>query len=402
MSQRSLHSLSPLPAPTPEIASARRGLAIARVYYFCFFAAIGAFLPFFNIFLEQRGLSGTQIGWLGSIPPLIALGAGPFWSGIADRWQIHRIVLTLCVVTAGIVSVLFLQAGSLAALLVLVIALFFFRAPAAPLLDSVVVEMSATVGAAYGRQRLWGSVGFILATYGLGRLVNDGNLAWAFWIHGLLLAGACGVLSLLLPLPRGGDRVDLAGGLLTMLGHVQYRTFLLACILLGIGAAGLMNFMGLYVLELGGTQAQVGLAFAVNAAAEIPIMYVGATWFSRYGNVRLVLWASAGFTIVWTLMALVQTSGQLIAVASLVGVCFGVFWVAAVGYAGEQAPRGLSATAQALMGAALFGMGSSIGALIAGSLWEWTNGHVLFGVMAGFGAAATLLLFVSRNIGENT
>ena len=99
--------------------------------------------------------------------------------------------------------------------------------------------------------------------------------------------------------------------------------------------------MGLYVLALGGTQAQVGLAFAVNAAAEIPIMYVGAAWFSRYGNVRLVLWASAGFTIVWTLMALVQTSVQLIAVASLVGICFGIFWVAAVGYAGEQAPRGL-------------------------------------------------------------
>ena len=88
-----------------------------------------AFLPFFNIFLEQRGLSGTQIGWLGSIPPLIALAAGPFWSGIADRWQIHRMVLTLCVVTAGIVSVLFLQAGSLAALMLLVIALFFFRCP---------------------------------------------------------------------------------------------------------------------------------------------------------------------------------------------------------------------------------------------------------------------------------
>jgi predicted MFS family arabinose efflux permease len=54
------------------------------------------------------------------------------------------------------------------------------------------------------------------------------------------------------------------------------------------------------------------------------------------------------------------------------------------------------------MGAALFGMGSSIGALIAGSLWEWTNGHVLFGVMAGFGAAATLLLYLSRNIGQST
>ncbi len=400
MSQRSLHSLSPLSAPTPEIASARRGLAIARVYYFCFFAAIGAFLPFFNIFLEQRGLSGTQIGWLGSIPPLIALGAGPFWSGIADRWQIHRMVLTLCVVTAGIVSVLFLQAGSLAALMLLVIGLFFFRAPVAPLLDSVVVQMSATVNASYGRQRLWGSVGFILATYGLGQLVNNGNLAWAFWAHGLLLAGACGVLSLLLPLPRSGERVDLANGLRTMLAHVQYRTFLLACILLGIGAAGLMNFMGLYVLALGGTQAQVGLAFAVNAAAEIPIMYVGAAWFARYGNVRLLLWASAGFTIVWTLMAFVQTPGQLIAVASLVGICFGIFWVAAVGYAGEQAPKGMSATAQALMGAALFGLGWSIGALIAGSLWEWTNGHVLFGVMGGFGAAATLLLYVSRNRGE--
>jgi PPP family 3-phenylpropionic acid transporter len=398
MSEQSLQPISPLSVAASEVQSARRGLIIARLYYFCFFAAIGAFVPFFNIFLEQRGLSGTQIGWLGSIPPLIALAAGPFWSGIADRWQIHRLVLTFCIAVAGIISVLFLQATTLPALLFLVIVLFFFRAPIAPLLDSAVVEMLPAVNASYGRQRLWGSVGFILATYGLGQLVNGGNLAWAFWIHGLLLTVACAGLSLFLPLPSSAERVDLIGGLRTMVGHAQYRGFLLACILLGIGAAGMMNFMGLYVLALGGTQAQVGLTFAVNALAEIPIMYAGGGWFARHGNARLALWGSIGFATVWTMMAFVQTPVQLIAVASLVGVSFGIFWIAAVGYAGEQAPKGMSATAQALMGAALFGLGWSLGALIAGSLWQWTNGHVLFGVMGGFGGVAAVILYRGRPV----
>jgi PPP family 3-phenylpropionic acid transporter len=64
-------------------------LLVAKGSYFVFFAAIGCLVPFFNIYLQQKGLTGVEIGWLNSIAPLVALAANPFWGGVADRWQIH-------------------------------------------------------------------------------------------------------------------------------------------------------------------------------------------------------------------------------------------------------------------------------------------------------------------------
>ena len=80
-------------------------LWVPKLYYFSFYAAIGALAPFFNIFLQQRGLSGTEIGLIGSLPPLISLAANPFWGAMADRWQIHQKILALCVFVAGLLTI---------------------------------------------------------------------------------------------------------------------------------------------------------------------------------------------------------------------------------------------------------------------------------------------------------
>ena len=72
------------------------------------------------------------------------------------------------------------------------------------------------------------------------------------------------------------------------------------------------------------------------------------------------------------------------------------FWVAAVGYASEAAPLGLSATAQALMGAAQSGLGWSLGSVIAGYLWDNTNGHVIFFFAAFTFILATLIFWLGN------
>ena len=74
------------------------------------------------------------------------------------------------------------------------------------------------------------------------------------------------------------------------------------------------------------------------------------------------------------------------------GICFGVFWVAVVGYASEAAPQGLNATAQSLMGAAMSGLGWSLGSVCAGYLWDLANGHVVF-FFAALMAILALIIF---------
>ncbi len=399
------------PSLTPRYA-----LLTVKLYYFCFFGALGALLAYLNVFLDRQGLSGTQIGWLQSVAPLVALAASPFWGAVADRWQVQRAVLVLCALGAGLTSLLFLSTKLFWLLLLIVVVMRFFLAPIPSLVDSATMEMVSGEaagrkiagraqrarwgGVSYGRQRLWGSVGFVLASYGLGRVLVGEQIAWVFWLHALLLAGGCLTLSLLLPVSQTRAQQGWRAGLGQLLTRRGYAGFLLAMGLYGVGFGAYSNFLALHVLALGGSEAQVGAAWALNAVAEIPIMFVGAAWFARYSHVRLLLASLVGFAFVWGGIGLARAPWQVMVVVSFFGVCYGVFWVAAVSYASDAAPPGLSATSQTLFGAVQSGLGISLGALLSGYVWDAFGGGGVFALATGAALGAALLLGWSTRGGE--
>ena len=392
--------LRPFPSLLPKIGAGggdlKQGLFIAKLFYFIFFSAIGCLIPYLNVYFAQKGLTGAQIGWLGSVAPLIALTANPIWGAIADRWQAHRYVLALCAVGAGLISLGYLRVDSFWPLLLVTVALTFFRTPIGSLLDSSVLDMARRVGAHYGRQRMWGSVGFVLATLALGRFIVLSDIRVLFWVHGILLAIFCAGLALLLPIGAKPGAVSLLAGLKQLAKQPSYMSFLGAMALLGIGTSSYVNFTGLHMLEVGGDQQWLAWAWAANGMAEGPIMFLGARWFARFRYSRLLQVGFAGYTVVWALMAMANTPFLLLLCAAANGLCYGTLWAAAVNYAGEAAPPGLSATAQALIGAAQSGIGWSIGSVLAGYLWDAAGGGVVFAMAACAALAAGLLFWLGN------
>lgn len=345
----------------------------------------------------QKGLTGAQIGWLGSIAPLVALAANPIWSTIADRWQVHRQVLALCAFVAGTVTLLFLWTEGFWVYVLIVTVLTFFRTPIGAILDSTVMDMVKRSDTNYGHQRVWGTIGFVLASFGLGQMLVSEDLSLVFWLHTAFLGVGCVILSFMLPVQSVDKPVGIKKGIGVLMRQRNYVSFLAAVTILGMGIAGYVGFMGLQVMALGGTQQQVGLAWACNAIMEIPLMYFGVRWFAGVSNRRLILAAFALFMLVWSLIGLSTTPTQVILAVLGSGVCFGIFWVAAVGYASDAAPPGLSATAQALMGAGMVGLGWSIGSVISGYLWDSLSGHAIFFFAAMMAALALLVFWLGSN-----
>jgi PPP family 3-phenylpropionic acid transporter len=363
--------------PSIGARAVKRGLLVAKSYYFLYFAAVGCLAPFLNIYLKDKGLSGSQIGWLSSIAPLIALVANPVWGTIADRWQIHRQVLALCAFAAGMITLLFIPAHGFWIFMGLTTLITLFRTPISAIVDSAVMDMVNRTGDSYGRQRIWGTIGFMVVSLGLGQLLTTSHLTPIFWLYAVFLGVGCALLSFLLPIEPVETRVGIRQGIRELLAQRDYLSFLIATIFMGMGIASHVGFLGLYVLVLGGTEQQVGLAWAVNALMEIPMMYLGKHWFERYSYKRLILSALFCYVLVWVFLGLSST--PILAIISVLGmgISFGIFWMAAVGYASSAAPPGLSATAQTLMGAALLGLGWSLGSVVAGYLWD-INPHVVF------------------------
>jgi PPP family 3-phenylpropionic acid transporter len=74
------------------------------------------------------------------------------------------------------------------------------------------------------------------------------------------------------------------------------------------------------------------------------------------------------------------------------GFTFPITWMAGVAYAHENAPPGLSATAQGVFGATVFGFGVALGGFLGGLLLESAGGSVLFLTLGGIVLAIVLVV----------
>ena len=54
-------------------------------FYFFYFAYLGAFAPFFSLYLKSAGISAVEIGMLMSLPQLTRIVAPHLWGWLADR-----------------------------------------------------------------------------------------------------------------------------------------------------------------------------------------------------------------------------------------------------------------------------------------------------------------------------
>jgi len=54
-------------------------------FYFFYFAYLGAFAPFFSLYLKSVGISAVEIGMLMALPQLSRIVAPHVWGWLADR-----------------------------------------------------------------------------------------------------------------------------------------------------------------------------------------------------------------------------------------------------------------------------------------------------------------------------
>ena len=156
-------------------------LSWAPSFYFLFYAAAAAIAPFIVLYYQDLGLTGTQIGFLAGIPPLVSLFSATAWGIISDVTQRHKVSL-LVAIGGAILMVLALPAFKTFAWLVPAILLFaFFFSPIMPLVDSTTMNLLGDRKEGYGRIRLWGAVGWGITAPLAGWLINTRGAAWMFW-----------------------------------------------------------------------------------------------------------------------------------------------------------------------------------------------------------------------------
>ena len=350
---------------------------LAGSFYFLFFGAAASLFPFLVILYEQLDLTGSQIGFLIGMSPLISWLSAPLWGAVADSTRQHRLLLMLAIAGAiVVVGTLSITTQFLA--LILVIALFaFFTAPIVPIVDSSVLAFLGSQKDQYGKLRLWGAIGWGLMAPLVGWLSERSGMQWIFWgyIAFMLLTL---LVSYKLPINERSDRPHFVQEARQLLADKRWFLFLAVVFIGGAGMTMISAYLFLYMQSLGGNKALMGLALTFATISEIPFLYYSDRLLAHWGARRLLMLSLVVFAFRALALSLIQTAWLVLPLQLLHGASFAAMWVASVSYADKLAPPGMGATAQGLLSGAMFGLGAAFGGFVGGLLFAGIGGSMMY------------------------
>jgi PPP family 3-phenylpropionic acid transporter len=352
-------------------------------FNFVWFASSAFVMPFIVLYYQGLAFTGAQIGLLTGIAPLITLVSTPLWTGLADATRRYRLIMSLAILVGAITLFVFPLLDAFVPVFLIAALLHVFLAPVTPLVDSATMFMLADEKEMYSRIRLGGTLGFGLAAPIAGMLVQDRGLRVAFWgCAALVLLGL--IFSQKLVHGQLKANGPARGGVPTLLSNPRWLPFLIVAFVGGSALAAFNNYLFPYMKELGANESTMGLALTVGTLSEIPILFFGNRLIKRLKPYGLLMLSMVVCGLRMLLFAASRTPGSILFVQIFNGLTFAAFWVAGVSYADENAPAGMSTTAQGLFGAMVFGLGMAVGGLIGGPLLTSVGGRGLYAV---FGAA---------------
>lgn len=359
-------------------------------FYLFYFALLGAFLPYWPLFLRDAGYSALAIGGLVAIAHATKVVAPSLWGWLAARsGQRTRIIRT------GSLLAMLIFAGVMIdhrfGWLALVVAGFSFFWNAV-LAQFEVLTLSHLDGQyeRYSRIRVWGSVGFIATVAGLGLVFDFISIRWLPVLMWLLLL-AIWLSSLSVAERPGVFRPQPADSLLTVLKRPPVWAFLGACCLLQISHGPYYTFFSVYLEGLGYSATAIGLFWALGVAAEVALFL----WMPRLLHrctLTSIMVCSLGLAVLrWIVIGYWADHLALLLVAQcLHAVTFGSYHAYAVEMVRRLFADGHEGQGMALYSGLSFGGGGAIGALGAGWLWDWSASATF--ACAALAAALALLL----------
>lgn len=360
-------------------------------FYLFYFAALGALLPYWGLYLRSLGFSSGAIGELIAILMATKIVAPNVWGWLADhsgyRMAIVRIASLLAAVAfAGV----FFGQGYWWLAAVMAGFSFFWNA-SLPQFEAVTMNHLDGHAHRYSSIRLWGSIGFILSVAALGPALDSHGAALLLPVL-LVLYVAIWVTTLLVPERPSPQLSRDHPPLWDVLRRPRVAALLVVCFLMQASHGPYYSFFSIYLEDHGYARWLIGQLWALGVVAEIGVFLWMHRLLPRFGVRNLLLTSLALTTVRWVLIAVfVDSLGMMVFAQTLHAASFGIYHAVAIGlihkiFTGRHQGRG-----QALYSSLSFGAGGAVGSLYAGYLWEGAGASVTFLVAALASAVAFIV-----------
>lgn len=374
-------------------------LAVATrlaAFYFFYFGFLGAFAPFWTLYLKSLGLSGPQIGVLVALVPITRVFGPAMWGWIADHRGARIPIVRLTSVATLIVFSGMFWGQTFAWLFVVTLVMNIFWCGSLPLVEATTMGHLGDRVSGYGRIRAWGSVGFLAVVQGTGYFLDAFPVEALLWlILGSLVFHA--ISAYYVPEapthPHHNDKVPLK--------HILIRPDVIAlfagCFLMSVSHGPYHTFYSIWLVEHNYSKGEVGTLWALSVIAEI-LVFVFWTRITALVSLKRLLVFAYGIAFVRFLaIGWLANSAAVIFISQFAhAATFGFFHGAAVALTHRYFRGRHQSKGQALYSGIGFGAGGAVGGLMSGFLWDHAGGAWTFsaGALAGLAAVVITVLWL--------
>jgi PPP family 3-phenylpropionic acid transporter len=326
-------------------------------FYFFYFAYLGAFAPFFTLYLDSVGMTAVQIGVLMSLPQLTRIVAPHLWGWLADRGGSRLRVAQLAGVAGTLAWLGVFASVRFEWLFCVLLAMMFFWSAALPIVEATTLTHLGDETARYGRIRVWGSVGFIAAVAGVGMWLDYSpprTLLVIVFLLMLSMLAFCWMVPEARIAPHASDDVPLGD----ILKRAEVVALIAAAALMAAAHGPYYTFYTIHLVDHGYSKTAAGWLWALGVICEIAI-FVWMPHLYRAFTLRQILLASFALAVVRFLLIgwFVDNFAVLLVAQTLHAATFGSFHAAAIGvihkvFRGRHQARG-----QAIYGSFAFASG---------------------------------------------
>jgi len=365
-------------------------------FYFAYFAYVGAFTPYFPLYLSGRGLSAAELAAVLAMPQLARIFAPTFWGWLADRHDARRavVVMACAALAAGFAAIPYVP--GFAGIAALIAATSVLSAGGLPLVEAITLSTLAGRSGHYGPIRLWGSIGFIAAVLAVGAWLDHHA---SLTLPGVLLGLALAALAAAAALPSGGGPASHASDV----AHLQESTPKSVWTVFGAGfcmaaAHGVLYaFLTLHLQRLGYSGKLIGALWTLGVLAEIVVFFYLPALFRRFSLSAILIASLLAAVVRFAAIGWAAAYLAVLVLAQLLhAATFGAFHAASVAAVHRLFPAGAHARGQALYSSLAYGGGGATGALLAGWAWERGGAGLAFSLAAASAALGAALLIWRR------
>ena len=414
-----------------------------KLFYFAYFAALGAFSPYLGPFLEARGFSAWQLSvlmslWYGTralAPNLWNIGVAQ--SAVPIQWLRHgalgTLLATLCFLPhwpfPGMVLVMLVFASLYNALM--------------PQYEALTLAHLRGETESYSSIRLYGSIGFLMVVLGYGALFREigadylivamlplvALMVWASYLSGcpledqsrigstqshnpledqsrIISAQSHNPNSLNLPTSQDASNsheFSTASPSSSTLFRVLQPS-IIALLFIGfcnqIAHGPLYVYFSIFLLRHGFDEFQVGALWSLGVACEIVAFMLMRRVLLQIQIMPLVAFCLIAGAARWAATGLWPDSGWVIAGAQTAhALTFAALHAAYMHIIARDVCADDLGFTQALFYSVASGLGGVASALVAGLLWEKMGDQACFYAAAGF---SLLALFAVPWLGPNS